>query len=237
MSEKNLKIGLIGAMESEIELLTNAAAAERASYISGMNFVEGTLHGIPVVICSCGVGKVNAALCVQVLVDRFHVTHVVNTGVAGSLDPRLSIGDLVVSTDALQHDMDVCNLGYLPGQIPGFASASFQADASLRRRALAAIAEAAPEVRGMAGRIASGDQFVRTDAEKQRISSIFEAACVEMEGAAVAQACYLNDLPFVVIRAISDKADGSDFEAYPVFEEKAARHCARVVEYMIQSWE
>lgn len=234
--EKQLRIGLIGAMESEIEHLTDAMVAESAYYFGGMNFVSGTLHGLPVVVCSCGVGKVNAALCVQILADRFNVSHVVNTGVAGSLDPSLNIGDLVVSIDALQHDMDVCNLGYLPGQIPGFASASFYADPQLQRRALEAISEAAPEVRGISGRIASGDQFVRTDAAKIRISQIFEAACVEMEGAAVAQACYLNDLPFVIIRAISDKADGSDAEDYPVFEEKAARHCARVVEYMIQAW-
>ena len=228
-----MKIGIIGAMDVEVTHLKARLENPVVQTIAGMEFAEGILAGVPAVVVFCSVGKVNAGICAQILADRFGVTQVINTGVAGSLDAAINIGDLVVSTDAVYHDMDVCNLGYAPGQVPGFDMVAFPADNGLRKLVEAAAAEVAPDIQVFAGRIASGDQFIRDDAEKQRIKGTFDARCCEMEGAAIAHACYLNDIPFVVVRAISDKADGSDAELYPVFEEKAARHCAAIVECAI----
>ena len=224
------KIGIIGAMEVEVSYLKGRLENATSQVIAGMEFAEGTFNGVSAVVVFCSVGKVNAGICAQILVDRFSVTHVINTGVAGSLDAVINIGDLVVSTDAVHHDMDVCNLGYEPGQVPGFKEIYFPADEQLRNIVKQAAAQVATDIAVFDGRVASGDQFVRTDAEKQRIISTFAARCCEMEGAAIAHACFLNDVPFVIVRAISDKADGSDAELYPVFEEKAAHHCAAIVE-------
>lgn len=229
-----MKIGIIGAMDVEVTYLKNNLKNARAQTIAGMEFAEGAFAGVPVVVVFCSVGKVNAGICVQILADCFGVTHVINTGVAGSLDAAINIGDLVVSTDAIYHDMDVQNFGYAPGQVPGFKVVAFPADPELRALIETAAAEVAPEIQVFPGRVASGDQFIRTAEAKQRIIDTFAARCCEMEGAAIAHACYLNDIPFVVVRAISDKADGSDAELYPVFEEKAAKHCAAIVEHAVK---
>lgn len=229
-----MKIGIIGAMDVEVTYLKNNLQNAQAQTIAGMEFAEGTFAGVPVVVVFCSVGKVNAGICVQILADCFGVTHVINTGVAGSLDAAINIGDLVVSTDAIYHDMDVQNFGYAPGQVPGFKVVAFPADPELRALIETAAAEVAPEIQVFPGRVASGDQFIRAAEAKQRIIDTFAARCCEMEGAAIAHACYLNDIPFVVVRAISDKADGSDAELYPVFEEKAAKHCAAIVEYAVK---
>ena len=229
-----MKIGIIGAMDVEVTYLKNNLQNAQAQTIAGMEFAEGSFAGVPVVVVFCSVGKVNAGICVQILADCFGVTHVINTGVAGSLDAAINIGDLVVSTDAIYHDMDVQNFGYAPGQVPGFKVVAFPADPELRALIETAAAEVAPDIQVFPGRVASGDQFIRTAEAKQRIIDTFAARCCEMEGAAIAHACYLNDIPFVVVRAISDKADGSDAELYPVFEEKAAKHCAAIVEYAVK---
>ena len=229
-----MKIGIIGAMDVEVTYLKNNLQNAQAQTIAGMEFAEGSFAGVPVVVVFCSVGKVNAGICVQILADCFGVTHVINTGVAGSLDAAINIGDLVVSTDAIYHDMDVQNFGYAPGQVPGFKVVAFPADPELRALIETAAAEVAPDIQVFPGRVASGDQFIRTAEAKQRIIDTFAARCCEMEGAAIAHACYLNDIPFVVVRAISDKADGSDAELYPVFEENAAKHCAAIVEYAVK---
>ncbi len=230
--EHQLKIGVIGAMEVEMALLTDRLADVRTEKRAGMTFYCGALEGVPCVVVQSGVGKVNAALCTQVLASVFGVTHVINTGVAGSLDATIDIGDVVVSTDCVHHDVDATNFGYALGQVPGMPEA-YPADAALRAAALDAVAQAAPDIAAFEGRVASGDSFVRDNAEKSRIVRDFGARCCEMEGAAIAQACTVNGLPFVVVRAISDKADGSHSELYPVFEAKAARHCAAIVAYLV----
>lgn len=228
-----MKIGIIGAMEVEVDYLKKQIEDVTVTRLSGMEFFEGTLGGVEVVVVKCGIGKVNAAACAQAMAGNFGVTHVINTGIAGSLDNRIDIGDIVVSTDAVHHDVDVTNLGYERGQIPGVDVLAFPASAELRVAAVRAVREDAPEVRALEGRVASGDQFVCTDAEKERITSTFGALCCEMEGASIAQVCYSNDVPFVIVRAISDKADGSSHVDYPTFERDAARHCARIVERVV----
>lgn len=224
-----IKLGIIGAMTVEVEALkeklTDLTVTERA----GMTFFSGELEKLPVVVVVCGVGKVNAALCVQILCDCFGVTHVVNTGVAGSLCPELDIGDFVIAEDAMYHDFDchVLNPNYPVGQVPGLPVRAFPADKALVRVAFFA-AQQVHSGHAKCGRVASGDQFVSSEHLKNQIIADTGALCTEMEGAATAHAAWRNGVPFVVIRAISDKADGSAEMDYPTFEAIAAKRCAAV---------
>ena len=221
-----MKLGILGAMEMEVESLLGLLEDKNTACHAGTAFHEGRLEGLDVVVVQCGIGKVNAALCVQMLCDFYGVTHLVNTGIAGSLDAALDIGDLVISVDAMYHDADVTNFGYVPGQMTGMP-VSFAADPQLAEYAFAAAEEVNPG-HTRRGRIASGDQFVCVQSLKDRIIEITGAACTEMEGAAIAQAAYRNGVPFVIIRAISDKADNSAELDYPTFERIAAHRCAAV---------
>lgn len=181
-----------------------------------------------------GIGKVNAGMCAQILVDVFNVSHLINTGIAGSLKAEINIGDIVVSTDLVHHDMDAVNFGYPLGQIPQMDTFSFKADERLVELAEKACHEVNPEIQVFRGRIVSGDQFIADKAVKNRITENFQGYCTEMEGAAIAQAAYLNDVPFVVLRAISDKADDSASMDYPTFEAQAAEHCVKLVEHFLE---
>lgn len=230
-----MKIGIIGAMDVEVANLKEAMKTEREVVRAGMRFCEGTIGGTEVVVVQCGIGKVNAGLCVQILCDLFDVTHLINTGVAGSLDEEINVGDVVVSIDAMYHDMDVTGLGYVPGQVPQMDVLSFAADPMLREAAVKACREAAPEIGVFEGRVVSGDQFICDRAKKNEIKKTFGGLCTEMEGAAIAQAAYVNGVPFVIVRAISDKADESVIVAYDVFEAQAARHCTSIIEHMVKS--
>ena len=222
-----MKLGIIGAMSVEIETLKNAMANPVATERAGMVFYEGQLEGLDVVVVVCGVGKVNAAMCVQVLCDCFGVTHVLNTGIAGSLYSDLDIGDFVISQDAMYHDFNCHNLNpaYAIGQVPGLPVLRFPADQMLIDCAKNA-AQQLDSAHVMVGTVASGDQFVCWDDVKQSIIENTQALCTEMEGAAIAHTAWKNQIPFVIIRAISDKADHSVEMEYPVFEAMAAKNCA-----------
>mgnify|MGYP002734829813 FL=1 len=220
-------LGIIGAMQVEVDLLLKAMDRKYGKTVAGSVFYEGTLEGLPVVVVQCGVGKVNAAICAQILCDCYHVTHLVNTGIAGSLCADLDIGDLVVSTDAMYHDFDCVNFGYPMGKVPGMDVVSFPADKAMMEYAYAA-AEAVNPGHTKKGRIASGDQFVAEKALKDKIIANTQGLCTEMEGAAIAQTAYRNQVPFVILRAISDKADNSASMDYPTFERIAAHRCAEV---------
>ena len=230
------KLGIIGAMEMEVATLKNLMTVDRIITKAGMDFYEGSLEGKPVVIVQCGIGKVNAGMCVQILADLFEVTHILNTGVAGSLNAKLDIGDILVSKAALQHDMDVTPLGYEPGQIPGIDTLSFPADEEMYNTALAACHKVNPDINALLGLVVSGDQFISSKEVKDRLVNVFHGDCAEMEGASIAQASYLNNLPFIVIRAISDKADNSAEMDYPTFEKKAAEHCAKMVVEFVKNF-
>lgn len=228
------KIGIIGAMEEEVaalrEKLENVNKLEKAS----MEFYSGTLHGVEVVVVRSGIGKVNAGICAQILADVFAADAVINTGIAGSLKAEINIGDIVISTDTVQHDMDATGFGYEPGIIPRMETSYFQADGRLIEAAKAACEEAVPEIQVFTGRVVSGDQFVSDRQAKERISSQFGGMCTEMEGAAIAQAAYLNHIPFVIIRAISDKADDSASMDYPTFERQAIAHSVALVDSFVR---
>ena len=221
------KLGIIGAMDVEIETLKSAMEHITVTEKSGTQYYEGALNGLPAVLVRCGIGKVNAAICAQVLCDCFAVTHIVNTGIAGSLCAQLDIGDLVVSRDVMHHDFDCVAFGYPMCMIPGMPE-SFPANEKLIAMASQA-AESVNPGHVRQGRIASGDQFVADKALKQRIIDRTGALCTEMEGAAIAQTAFRNNIPFVILRAISDKADDSAEMDYPTFEAQAAQRCARVV--------
>ena len=226
------KLGIIGAMDLEVDALKEVMTDVTVTTRAGMDFYEGKLRGTNAVVVRCGIGKVNAALCVQILADLFAVTHVINTGIAGSLNAELNIGDILVSTDAVHHDMDVTIFGYKPGQVPGQESREFKADAAMQALALRLCAQVNPDIHAMAGRVVSGDQFISNADVKSRLISEFAGDCAEMEGASIAHGATLNGIPFVIIRAISDKADGSAEMDYPTFERAAAQHSAKLVEAM-----
>lgn len=221
------KLGIIGAMAVEVEALKQKMENLTITKKTGMEFYDGILEGLPAVVVQCGVGKVNAALTAQILCDCFDVTHLVNTGIAGSLCAELDIGDLVVSRDAMYHDFDCVHFGYEMGRVPGMDVVAFPAEKTMMDYAYAA-AEAVNPGHTKIGRVASGDLFVAEKAAKERIIEKTGALCTEMEGAAIAQTAYRNNLPFVILRAISDKADDSAEMDYPTFEAIAAQRCATV---------
>lgn len=229
-----IKTGIIGAMEPEVEELKKEMAVTAVIRKAGMDFHEGSLNGTPVVIVRCGIGKVNAALCVQILIDEFKVSHVINTGVAGSLNAGLDIGDILISRDAIHHDMDVRVFGYQLGEVPQIGFREFQADEHLVALAIGACKKVNPDIHVMSGRVVSGDQFISNKEVKERLISQFQGDCAEMEGASVAHGAYLNSIPFVIIRAISDKADDSAEMDYPTFEAAAAKHSAALVKEMVK---
>lgn len=226
-----MKLGIIGAMKIEVDTLKENMQNKTVTWRTGMEFCDGTLDGCPAVVVQCGVGKVNAALCVQILCDCFGVTHLVNTGIAGSLSNELDIGDLVVSKDAMYHDFDCCGFGYPRGKVPGMDVIAFPADETMMHYALTAGERVHPG-HIKVGRVATGDQFICDKTVKNTIIENTQALCTEMEGGAIAQAAYRNEVPFVVIRAISDKADDSADMDYPTFEALAAQRCAQVVQTM-----
>lgn len=227
-------IGIIGAMEEEIASLKDRMEQVSCKRKAGMEFQKGILQGKNVVVVRSGIGKVNAAVCTQILADDYQVDAVLNTGIAGSLNNEINIGDIVISRDVLQHDVDATGFGYERGQIPRMDTLSFQADEALARLAEKKCKEVNPDISVFQGRIASGDQFISSKEVKQNIIETFGGFCVEMEGAAIGQAAFLNQIPFLIIRAISDKADDSATTDYSAFEKKAIEHCVNLTLAMIE---
>ena len=223
------KLGIIGAMDVEVAILKEKMTEKTVQSHGGREYCVGKLSGLDVVVVQCGVGKVHAAMCTQTLCDCYGVTHIVNTGVAGSLDASLDIGDVVVSRDAMYHDFDVCAMGYPAGKVPGQDVIAFPADENMIALAFEA-SEAVNPGHAKLGRVATGDQFICRKDQKAHIIEVTQANCTEMEGGAIAQVAHTNGVPFVILRAISDKADDSAEMDYPTFEKKAAEHCAAVTQ-------
>ena len=226
-------IGIIGAMEDEVAQLKKNMEIEETTEVASLSFCRGKLSGREVVVVRSGIGKVNAAICTQILVDQFHVDVIINTGIAGSLDAEIDIGDIVISTDAVEHDMDASIFGDPIGQIPQMDTFSFPADESLVKLAKEVNEKANPDVHTWIGRVVSGDQFVSSGEKKEQLIRVFDAKCTDMEGAAIAHAAYLNKISCVIIRAISDKADNSAVVDYPAFEAAAIRHSVRLIEALV----
>lgn len=229
------KIGIIGAMDLEVEKLIEAMDVKSKEQFAGRTFYVGKLEGTDVVLARCGVGKVNAALTVQMMVDKFGISHIINTGVAGSLNEKIDIGDIVLATNAVYHDMEAIAFGYERGQVPQMDTFEFPMDKDLIDAAEKACNKVNPDVKVFKGRVVSGDQFIADKATKDNIKKWFDPMCVEMEGTAMAHAAYVNGIKCLIIRAISDKADDSAEMDYPTFERKAAVHCAGMVLEMMKN--
>lgn len=228
-------LGIIGAMDVEVKELREMMENPQAQTAAGMTFYQGMIRGKEVVVVRSGIGKVNAGLCSQILVDRYQVSGIINTGIAGSLRNEINIGDIVLSTVAVQHDMDATGFGYEVGQIPQMDMKEFPADEKLRELAVRCCEKANPDIKTFCGRVASGDQFINSREKKNWIRDTFDAYCTEMEGAAIAQAACLNGVPYLVVRAISDKADDSANMDYSVFEKKVVEHSVRLITAMLEA--
>lgn len=224
--------GIMGAMPEEIALLLASLEAIESLERAGFTLYRGRLDGKAVLLAQCGIGKVNAAALTQTMLLE-GVARLIFTGVAGALEPSLEVGDLVVSSDALQHDVDVSALGYGLGEVPG-EPLSWSADPQLRELALEA-AEQLPDVQTVSGRVLSGDQFVASAEKGRSLRETFGGVCAEMEGAAVAQICAKANIPFVIIRSISDTADHRANIDFRAFTPLAARRAKQVVRTMLAS--
>ncbi len=227
-------IGIVGAIESEVVLLENALEDICRFDMGSASLAGGSLEGSKVVVARSGVGKVNAAACAQALAV-LGVSCVINTGVAGAVGEGLRIGDYVVATSCVQHDFDVGHFGFEVGHIPGFPSKTFKTDDALRAMLAGTVARKTGNA-PFEGCIVSGDRFISDVREKHRLSLAFGALCCDMEAAALAQVCTLADVPFAVVRVISDLADGSQPEDYWHFETEAAHASAAIVQMTLRSF-
>ena len=232
MSEK--RIGIIGAMDEEVSKLKDCLEHMQVTTVAAMDFYEGSMSGMNVVIVRSGIGKVNAAICAQILADRFGVTAIINTGIAGSLKNEINIGDIVLSADAIQHDMDAAAFGSEPGVIPQMETSDFQASRELITIAENSCKRVLKDISVFCGRVLSGDQFISDKQKKDWLTENFAGYCTEMEGAAIAQAAYLNGIPFLIIRAISDKADDSAHMDYPAFEAMAIENSVLLMKEILK---
>ncbi|MGG4498336.1 5'-methylthioadenosine/adenosylhomocysteine nucleosidase [Brevibacillus reuszeri] len=230
-----MRIGIIGAMDEEIALYVEAMEQTTQTVKAGITYYAGVMEGKEVVLCKSGVGKVNAAVTTQILIDQFQVDRVIFTGVAGAVHPDLNIGDIVVSTDCVQHDIDVSPLGFAPGQIPFTEQWIWSANSDLIQQAIDAGKELDAGVQVVSGRILSGDQFVASREKVQWLHEQFQAHCTEMEGASVGQVCAMNGIPFVVVRSMSDKADGSAHVNFTEFTKLASERSYAIVRNMLKA--
>ncbi|RNA70663.1 5'-methylthioadenosine/adenosylhomocysteine nucleosidase [Alteribacter keqinensis] len=228
-----MRVGIIGAMKEEIEYFLKQGTSFTEEKKAHLTLYKGSWHEHEVVITRCGVGKVNAAVTTQILIDLYNVEAILFTGVAGALAPSLEVGDLVVSTACIEHDLDASPLGFKRGEVPMFNGPStFPADEKL----VSLSYEAAKDLNVsavMKGIVLSGDQFIADWDQVNELREMFEGACVEMEGAAVGHAAMVNNVPFVILRSISDKANGEAAGSFTTFVEESAERSAKIVEQML----
>lgn len=223
-------IGIIGAMELEIELLKNNMKSEKEQSIAGMNFCTGKIHDKDVVLTCCGVGKVNAAACTQILIDKFNAGSIINTGIAGGLNSNVKVCDLVISENVTYHDVNKRQMKNLFPFMDCFKGDKHLIDIAIK----ACEMNKSKKWDYHVGRIVSGECFVSDSKLKQRIIEAYSPYCVEMEGAAIGHVAYINGLPFVVIRSISDNADDDADMSYDAFEKISAEISSSVVLDMIK---
>jgi len=227
-------IGIIGAMDEEIEILRNTMVVEENIEIAKMRFYKGKLNNKDIILVRCGIGKVNATICTQILITHFKANTIINTGVAGGIHDEVDIGDVVISNDVIQHDMNARTFGYKQGEIPRLEEYVFKADTRLIELATEISKDKLINKKVFVGRILSGDIFVSDPDMKNKLWTEFKGYCAEMEGAAIGHTCYLNDVPFVILRAISDKADGSANVNFNEFVLEVANTSANIVKNLVK---
>ena len=226
-------IGIIGAMDIEVDGIISNMTNTQFEEISSMKFVSGELYGKRIVVCKCGIGKVFAGICAQTMILKYAPKIIINSGVAGALDEKLCVLDAVVATSVVQHDMDTSPLGDPVGLISGINVVNIEADKKVSK----ALENSAKELQISVKRgiIASGDQFIANNEKKQYIKDTFSASACEMEGGAIAQACYVNKIPFAILRTISDgKGEVLD---YFTFSERAAVQAIKIIKNFIKYYE
>lgn len=229
-----MKIGIIGAMNEEIIELKAVMKDIKEEKIGNLNFFTGKLENKDVVLVECGIGKVNAAICTTLLKEHFGISKLFFTGVAGGVDPRIDIADIVIGTDLIEHDFDCSAFGYELGKIPRMEEFKFKCDEDLVKIAYDVAVDTFGKDRVWKGRIVSGDQFVASVEKIKWLKDTFDAYCTEMEGASVAHVCYTLGVPFVIIRAISDKANHEAKVDYPEFVKVAAKNSKTIIEGMLK---
>ena len=222
-----MKLGIIAAMKIEAELIEAAMTDIVRETCGSIEYCLGKIGTTDIVLAVCGIGKVFAAICAQTMIVKYAPDAVINTGVGGTLTKKLSVGDVAVSSAMVQHDMDTSALGDPVGLISGINIVEIPADAALAEKISAIVKSMG--INTVTGTIATGDQFIGNQETKNRIADTFGAIACEMEGAAIGQVCYVNKVPFAVIRAISDDADGGACEDYPTFAKMAAKNSAKAV--------
>lgn len=220
-------LGIIGAMDVEVRTIKDKMTGTVTTRAAGCDFVTGELEGVMITVVQCAPGKVNAALCTQLLIDRFQVDRVINIGVACSLSERVVIKNIVIATDVCQYDIDITALGEPKGFINGLGTIKVATDPTLSDRLARTAINSGERIHR--GTVASGDTFIGTAALKSAIAGEFDALCGEMEGGAVGQVCAANGVPFAVMRAISDGGDENAAMDYPTFKKNAAELSATIL--------
>ncbi len=220
-------IGIIGAMDVEVNKFKELMIGKSTETVSGTEFVCGTLWGHPTVVAVSGVGKVNAAICTQTMILKYSPRFIINSGVAGGLEPTLNICDIVVARTVVQHDMDTSPLGDPVGFISGLDIVDIPCDIELTKKLFDASTENG--IHTLSGTIVSGDQFINSVEKKKYLVETFNAFACEMESASIGHVCYKNDVPFVILRSISDNADGSSHLSYTEFVQAAADNLVNVM--------
>lgn len=227
-------LGIIGAMSEELEILLKEMQLEKKERKARMEFNYGTLWGKKVVAVVCGIGKVNAAVCAQILATDYKVDTIINVGIAGGIGENIYPGDLVIANSLVQHDMDTTAFGDKVGQIPRLDTFDFKCDEKLVKLAFEC-SQKVTDHKSFMGRIATGDQFI-ADVEKIRwLNSEFQAIACEMEGGSIAHVCYLNSIPFVVIRSISDNANNGAHMDFEKFTSIAVKNSTNILREMIKN--
>lgn len=227
-------IGIIGAMDEEIEILVGKMKLEEKIIKASMTFNKGVLWDQNVIIVRSGIGKVNAAVCTQILVDDFHVDRIVNVGIAGGIGENILPGDVVIADNLLQHDIDTSAFGDRIGQIPRLDTYDFKCDSNLIELAKKTNGETSKH-KIFIGRIVTGDQFIANLDKIKWLQKEFDAIACEMEGGSIAQVCYLNNIPFVVIRSISDNANNGAHMDYEKFKYIAVENSTRIIQTMLKN--
>ena len=233
MMHSECDFAIIGAMDQEIESFVYHLKESHSHQWNGMVFHQGILFGASVVIAKCGVGKVLASMTTQKIIDTFHPAKVIFTGVAGALNPKYEIGDIVVAHDCAQHDVNAAALGFTRGTIPYTNFRFFKTDEQLRK--LAFSAEVKYKIHE--GRVLTGDQFFSSDEmrERQYLVEDLKGDAVEMEGAAVAQVCVIHQIPFLLIRTISDKADKHSNLNFNEFLPQVAGNSLQIIQHLLKN--
>lgn len=228
-----MTLGIISAMSEELEILLAAMKVESKNERANMTFYKGNLWGQEVVAVVCGIGKVNAAICAQILVSEYNVAKVINVGVAGGIDKKIFPGDVVIANNLVQYDMDTTAFGDPFGQIPRLDTFDFKCDDELVKLAEEACKENS-DIKSMTGRIVTGDQFVASVDKVKWLEAEFNAAACEMEGASIAHVCYLNNIPFVVIRSISDNANNGAHMDFTEFTAIGVKNSTAILKSMVE---